>query len=119
MTKFKLLLVDDHALVRAGIKSLIDQLDGFVVVAEASGIAEAMGKLANPSPDIVITDIDMGIDNGLDLVRKIKKQMPEALVVILSMHSPQDQGFMYGHAFQDLDGHIWEFIHMAPDEEVE
>jgi hypothetical protein len=33
--------------------------------------------------------------------------------------SPQDQGFMYGHAFQDLDGHIWEFIHMAPDEEVE
>jgi len=89
MTKFKLLLVDDHALVRAGIKSLIDQLDGFVVVAEASGIAEAMGKLANPSPDIVITDIDMGIDNGLDLVRKIKKQMPEALVVILSMHSSE------------------------------
>lgn len=89
MNKFKLMLVDDHALVRAGIKSLIDHLDGFVVVAEASGIAEAMGKLANPVPDIVITDIDMGIDNGLDLVRKIKKQMPEALVVILSMHSSE------------------------------
>jgi len=88
--KTKILLVDDHALVRAGLKSLIDQFDNFFVVAEASNIASAMVKLGESAPDIVVTDIDMGSDNGLDLIKKIKKQLPNVAVVILSMHSSEE-----------------------------
>jgi len=89
MKNLKILLVDDHAMVRAGIKALIDRLDGFAVVAEAAGITEAMGNLSDPVPDIVITDIDMGDDNGLELVRRLRKKLPKALLVILSMHSSE------------------------------
>jgi DNA-binding NarL/FixJ family response regulator len=88
--KAKILLVDDHALVRAGIRNLIDRLDGFTVIAEASNIASAMGRLAEAVPDIVVTDLDMGADNGLDLVRKLKAQLPNVVVVILSMHSSEE-----------------------------
>jgi len=88
--KTKILLVDDHALVRAGLKSLINQLDKFVVIAEASNIASAMVKLGESAPDIVVTDIDMGSDNGLDLIRKLKKQLSNVPIVILSMHSSEE-----------------------------
>lgn len=89
MRTYEILLVDDHALVRAGIKSLIDQLEGFVVVAEAAGIAEAMAKLSEIKPDVMITDIDMGHDSGLDLAAKVKQQLPQVKVMILSMHSSE------------------------------
>ena len=88
--KSKILLVDDHALVRAGLKSLIDQLEKFVVIAEASNISSAMVRLEESKPDIVITDIDMGVDNGLDLAKKIKTLMPNVAIVILSMHSSEE-----------------------------
>lgn len=86
MKIFKILLVDDHAIVRAGIKCLIDQIEGFFVTAEASSIDEAMSKVTDSAPDIVITDIDMGNANGLDFVRILRKQNPQTIVMILSMH---------------------------------
>ncbi|MEA5097396.1 MAG: response regulator transcription factor [Burkholderiaceae bacterium] len=90
MKAFNILLVDDHALVRAGIKSLIDQIDGFVVTDEASNVDEAMCKVSEaPLPDIVITDISMGSGNGLDLVGKLKQLAPDIKVMILSMHTSE------------------------------
>ncbi|MBS1169370.1 MAG: DNA-binding response regulator [Burkholderiaceae bacterium] len=89
MKEYRILLVDDHALVRAGIRNLIDQLDGFSVAAEASGIDEAMEKLKGGQPDIVITDIDMGGDSGLDLAGRVRRQYPNVKVMILSMHSSE------------------------------
>ena len=89
MQEYRILLVDDHALVRAGIKNLIDQLECFTVTAEASGVAEAMSKLCAVQPDIVITDIDMGDDSGLDLAARVKLQAPDVKVMILSMHSSE------------------------------
>ena len=81
-----ILLVDDHVLVRAGIRSLIDQLDDFCVIAEASDPEQAMREVARQIPDIVITDITMGEHNGLDLVRLLKQQFPQVATIILSMH---------------------------------
>ncbi|MBS1187494.1 MAG: DNA-binding response regulator [Burkholderiaceae bacterium] len=89
MKEYRILLVDDHALVRAGIRNLIDQLDGFSVEAEASGMDEAMEKLKAGQPDIVITDIDMGGDSGLDLAGRVRRQFPNVKVMILSMHSSE------------------------------
>jgi DNA-binding NarL/FixJ family response regulator len=87
MEKTKIFLVDDHALVRAGIRTLINQIPDCHVLDEASGIDETMAKLAQLKPDIVVTDITMGADNGLDLVKRIKDKYKEIVVVILSMHA--------------------------------
>ena len=88
--KATILLVDDHVLVRAGIRSLIDRLDAFCVVAEASDPAAAMRVLALSVPDIVLTDIAMGPYSGLDLVRDLKRQFPQVATIILSMHASED-----------------------------
>jgi DNA-binding NarL/FixJ family response regulator len=90
MEQIKVVLVDDHGLVRAGIKGLINQLNDFIVVAEASNPAEAMRSIAGAVPDIVVTDITMGADSGLDLVREVKQQYPATQVVILSMHASEE-----------------------------
>lgn len=88
--KATILLVDDHVLVRAGIRSLIDRLDAFCVVAEASDPAAAMRVLALSVPDIVLTDIAMGPYSGLDLVRDLKRQFPQVATIILSMHASEE-----------------------------
>jgi DNA-binding NarL/FixJ family response regulator len=90
MEQIKVLLVDDHALVRAGIKGLIDQLKDFVVIAEASNPEEAMRKLEAGPPDVIVTDLTMGSDSGLDLVLRVKQQFPDIAVVILSMHASEE-----------------------------
>ena len=84
------LLVDDHVLVRAGIRSLIDQLGDFSVIAEASDPDEAMRRVAWQIPDIVVTDITMGTHNGLDLLRVLKQQFPQVATIILSMHASEE-----------------------------
>lgn len=84
------MLVDDHVLVRAGIRSLIVQLDDFSVIAEASNQAQAMAELAKCTPDIVITDISMGSDSGLELVKAIKDVFPLVQTIILSMHASEE-----------------------------
>ncbi|MFT5533888.1 MAG: DNA-binding NarL/FixJ family response regulator [Burkholderiaceae bacterium] len=89
-SKATILLVDDHVLVRAGIRSLIDQLNGFVVIAEASDPDEALAWVAQRVPDIVVTDLTMGVHSGLDLVRQLRQQHPLMAIVILSMHASEE-----------------------------
>lgn len=90
MPKTTILLVDDHVLVRAGIRSLIDQLDNYVVIAEASDPDEAMRCVARQIPDIVVTDITMGEHSGLDLIRVLMQQFPQVATIILSMHASEE-----------------------------
>jgi DNA-binding NarL/FixJ family response regulator len=89
-SKATILLVDDHVLVRAGIRSLIDQLIGFIVISEASDPDEALAWVAQRVPDIVITDLTMGSYNGLELVRQLRQQYPQMAIVILSMHASEE-----------------------------
>lgn len=89
-TKTTIVLVDDHVLVRAGIRSLIDQLGDFEVIAEASYPDEALRALAVRVPDIVLTDITMGTQNGIDLVRTLKRAYPQVATLILSMHASEE-----------------------------
>lgn len=84
------MLVDDHVLVRAGIRSLIDRLDDFIVIAEASNPDDAMEKLTRAVPDIVLTDITMGQYNGLDLVRMLQQRFPRMAVIVLTMHASEE-----------------------------
>ncbi|MGE8427661.1 MAG: response regulator [Sphingobacterium sp.] len=82
----KILLVEDHMVVRNGIKLLLESQDGFEVVGEASNGKEALQFLnSNPVPDIVLTDISMEEMDGIELLHELNKQYPSIKVVILSM----------------------------------
>jgi DNA-binding NarL/FixJ family response regulator len=89
MSKCQLMLVDDHVLVRAGIKALVEDVEGFAVCAEAGNISEAMRLAHTTTPDMVITDLSMGDDNGLDLVRALRLLRPDLPVIVLSMHASE------------------------------
>lgn len=90
MKQKTVLLVDDHVLVRAGIRSLIDRLPDFTVIAEASNPDEALEHIACAVPDIVLTDITMGQHNGLDLVRALQQHSPRIALIVLTMHASEE-----------------------------
>lgn len=91
MTKnIKILLADDHKLVRAGIKSLLESSEGAMVVGEADNGRDAIKLTEELSPDFVFLDIAMPELNGLQAAEQIKKNFPEVEVVILSMHLDEE-----------------------------
>ena len=84
---FRILLVDDHAIVREGFKRLIAGLDGFMVTAEADGPDEALVAARVLQPDIAVLDLSLGSGgSGLDLLRRLGTVAPELRCVMLSMH---------------------------------
>lgn len=90
MKTIRVFLADDHALVRAGIRHLIDALPDFSVVAEASSVQDARRGIDATNPDMVLTDISMGAESGLDLLRHLRRHVPAVPVVILSMHAADE-----------------------------
>lgn len=90
MSALRILLVDDHALVRAGMRSLLRELPGVEVVAEAADGAEALAAAERERPDIVLMDIAMKGMNGLEAAARLRERLPEAKVVILSMHTSEE-----------------------------
>lgn len=90
MAALRILLVDDHALVRAGMRSLLREIDGVEVVAEASDGAEAIAAAERERPDVVLMDIAMKGMNGLDAAARLRELRPEVKVIILSMHTSEE-----------------------------
>ena len=86
----KVLLAEDHALVRAGIRALLDELPDVSVVAEAGDGREAMRLAHEHHPDVVLMDISMPLMNGLEAAERITKDLPEVRVIILSMHANEE-----------------------------
>ena len=90
MEKFKLMLVDDHQVVRDGIKSLINNMESFSVIGEAGDETELLTKLKLQVPDILIMDISLPGKSGIDITRELKKEYPHIKVLILSMYTNED-----------------------------
>lgn len=90
MSALRILLVDDHSLVRAGMRSLLRELPGVEVVAEAADGAEALAAAERERPDVVLMDIAMKGMNGLEAAARLRERLPEAKVVILSMHTSEE-----------------------------
>jgi DNA-binding NarL/FixJ family response regulator len=86
----RIVLVDDHRLVRAGIRALLEKTPRGKVVGEAADGREAFALIEKQRPDIVLIDIAMPGLNGLDAVDRIKKEWPETKVIILSMHANEE-----------------------------
>ena len=87
MKPTRIMLADDHGLIRAGIRELLERMDGIEVIAEAGDGREAVRLCNTHQPDIVVMDIGMPELNGLDSTAQIKKDLPHVQVLMLSMHT--------------------------------
>lgn len=90
MKPTRVMLVDDHALVRAGIRALIDTLDGVEVVAEAGNGREALQQVEEFAPDLVLLDLTMPEMNGFEVLEQIVRRSPQVRVIILTMHEARE-----------------------------
>ncbi len=82
----RLFLVDDHQVICDALASLLGEFDGFVVVGTASNGQQALNKMDQLRPDIVIMDIAMPVMNGLEALQRLKSLFPEVSTIVLSMH---------------------------------
>jgi len=92
VNNIRILLADDHTVVRKGLRLLLESQPGFHVVADASDGREAVALAAEHSPDVVVMDVAMPGLNGIEAARQILAKRPETSVVFLSMHS--DEGYV-------------------------
>jgi DNA-binding NarL/FixJ family response regulator len=90
MKSIRILLADDHTLVRAGIRSLVQALPGIQVVAEAGDGREALSLVETHQPDVALLDIAMPGLNGLEVAAQVADNFPFVRVIILSMHATEE-----------------------------
>lgn len=104
MGKIRLLLADDHAVLRAGLKTLFSAQPDLEVVAEAATGEEAVRKSREVAPDIVLMDITMPGLKGLQATQEIKKQNPNIKVLVLTMHD--EESYLYQMLRAGADGYV-------------
>jgi len=86
----RILLVDDHPIVRQGLRTLLEGHDGWEIIGEASDGAEALEKAKDLSPDVMVLDVTMPRMNGLEACRLLRKRAPQLEILFVTQHdSPQ------------------------------
>jgi DNA-binding NarL/FixJ family response regulator len=86
----RLLLVDDHSLIRAGVRALVCDIPGYDVVGEADDGSQLLDQVRTLAPDIVLLDISMRSTSGLDALTQLRASGSTCKVLILSMHTDPD-----------------------------
>ena len=104
MDNIRVLIVDDHGIVRAGIHSLLEEQPDIEVVGEAAGGEEATAKARELQPDLVLMDIAMPGMNGIEATRQIKRELPDTHILVLSVHS--DEEFFFPALKAGASGYI-------------
>ncbi len=104
MSKIKIAIVDDHKILREGLKRILIDMGNLDVVIEASNGDEFIRQLEYIQPDLAIVDINMPVMNGSETVKIAKQKFPNIKIIILSMHSSED----YYNTFNELgvDGYL-------------
>ena len=90
MAPIRVVLADDHVLMRAGIAALLQRIPDLTVVAEADDGRDALQLIATHHPDIAMLDISMPELNGLEVAERVAREFPDVRVIILSMHATSD-----------------------------
>ena len=104
MSRIRLLLADDHVVLRAGLKALFNAQPDIEVVAEAADGEEAVRKSREVAPDIVLMDITMPGLSGLEATRQIKSQNPEIKVLALTVH--EDESYLHQMLHAGASGYV-------------
>jgi len=92
-TTTKLLLVDDHAVVRSGLKMLLENEHDVEIVGEAETALDALQQAQNLKPNVILMDIGLPDMSGIEATREIKKRMPEVAIVALTIHEDEEYFF--------------------------
>ena len=92
-TPVRVLLVDDHELIRSGLGAVIDLEDDLDVVGTAGTVAEAVAQYEALQPDVVVADLQLPDGTGLDIVRTVRAKSEKTGLIVLTMHSGDDQIF--------------------------
>jgi DNA-binding NarL/FixJ family response regulator len=106
----RILIADDHALVREGLRTMLSGEAGIEVIAEAHDGAQALSRCKQLMPDLVLMDVRMPVMDGLEATRKIKQQMPHISVMMVTMHENPDYLFeavkagAAGYVLKDASG---------------
>jgi two-component system response regulator DevR len=100
----RILLVDDHEVVRVGVRALIERQPGMEVVGEAGTVREAVSRARELMPDVVVLDIRLPGGNGLDACRQIKAHQPDTRVIILT--SFPDDEVLFDAISAGADGYV-------------
>src|SRR5215207_7593578 len=100
----RILIADDHGIVRSGLRLLLDRQADMEVVAEAADGAEAVELALRERPDLCILDVGMPRLTGLQATREIKAQAPEMCVLILSMH--RDERYLFEALKAGASGYV-------------
>jgi DNA-binding NarL/FixJ family response regulator len=90
MSSIRTLIADDHTIVRAGVRSLLEKLPDVVVVGEASDGREVLTMMKERQPNLVLMDIAMPNLNGIETASRIVKEFPHVKVILLSMHANEE-----------------------------
>jgi two-component system, NarL family, response regulator LiaR len=106
----RLLIADDHALVREGLRTMLSGEDGIEVIAEANDGQQALDVCRELEPDLVLMDVRMPVMDGLEATKKIKQEMPKTSVMMVTMHENPDYLFeavkagAAGYVLKDASG---------------
>jgi len=102
--KLRVLLVDDHEVVRVGLRALVERQPGMEVVGEAGTAREAVSQTGRLAPDVVVLDVRMPGSSGLDACRQIKAHWPETRIIILT--SFPDDEVLFDAITAGADGYV-------------
>ena len=90
MTPIRVVHADDHAVVRAGIRAMLEELGGIEIVGQATNGREALALVEKHQPDVLLMDISMPEMNGLEATTRVVKEFPNVRVIIISMHTAEE-----------------------------
>ena len=101
---FRVVIADDHSVVRQGIRGVLEEIDGLEVVGEAGDGIEALGMVISLSPDVVVLDINMPERSGLEVTMALREEENPARVLVLSMHD--DPEYVLQAVRAGADGYV-------------
>jgi two-component system, NarL family, response regulator NreC len=104
MEKISVLLADDHAVLRAGLRMLINTQPDMAVIAEAADGGEAVRRAIETKPDVVVMDITMPAMGGIQAIEQIRQAVPETQVLVLTMHD--DTGYLRSALAAGASGYV-------------
>jgi RNA polymerase sigma factor (sigma-70 family) len=108
----RVVIADDHTVVRQGIRGVLEDVDGLVVAAEAGDGEEALARIAETEPDVVVLDVTMPKKSGLEVTRELREEGVDVRILILSMH--EDPEYILQAVRAGADGYVLKDV--APSE---